>query len=163
MKSYKETQHIRIWWMWASLAAMNILFVYIFIQQVILHKPFGRTPLPDSTIVLLLVIGLGLLAFCSLISFKMRIDDVGIHYKYLPFYVKYTTITWYNVSDAYVRDYNPLYEYGGWGIKGSAKNKSLSVSGKTGLQLVLRDGKRLMLGTRHPVEVKAIAQYYFRP
>jgi hypothetical protein len=163
MKNFKETQRIKIWWMWAPLIAINLLFAYIFVQQIIVGQPFGRTPLPNGIIITLFLICAGMLTFCLLISFKLRIDEEGIHYKYTPFRRKYTTITWYHVSDAYVRDYEPLYEYGGWGIKGTLKNRAYNMSGKTGLQLVLRDGNKVILGTLRPVEVKAIAQYYFRP
>jgi hypothetical protein len=45
-------------------------------------------------------------------------------------------------------------EYGGWGIKGwSFKSVAYNISGDRGVQLTLRDGRRIMLGSRRPDEL----------
>jgi hypothetical protein len=163
MDSFKETQRIKVWWLWAFAGVLNILFLYAFLRQVVFNKPFGSIPAPNGLLAGLVVFSALLLAFLFMIKLQTRIDETGIHYKFSPFHLKYTTITWYHVSDAYMRQYEPLYEFAGWGIRGIEKNKALSVSGKYGLQLVLRNGNKLIIGTLKPVEIKAIAQYYFRP
>jgi hypothetical protein len=163
MKDFKETQHIRFWGIWVALGLLNLLFGFIFVYQVILGYPFGKIPLPNSFVIpLFLVMALALIG-CIIIHLTVRIDEQGVHYRFFPLQRKFTTITWYNISDACVLEYEPIYEYGGWGKKGTPQKQMLSISGKMGLQLVLRNGHRLTLGTRRPVEVKAIAQYYFRP
>jgi Family of unknown function (DUF6141) len=163
MESFKETQRIRLWWLWAFVGILNVLFLYAFLRQVIFNKPFGSIAAPNGLLAGLAIFSLLLLVFLFLLQLRTRIDETGIHYKFSPFHLKYTTITWYNVSDAYMRQYEPLYEFEGWGIRGNEKNKAISMSGKFGLQLVLRNGGKLIIGTRKPVEIKAIAQYYFRP
>jgi hypothetical protein len=163
MQRFNETQRIRFWPLWAAIGCMNFIFGFVFVYQVLMGHPFGRIPLPNTLIIILFLIMLGILVFFLMVNLKLLIDDVGIHYKFAPFQRKFTTITWYEVSDAYVRDYEPMYEYGGWGMKGTEQSRLLSISGKKGLQLVMGNGKRVLLGTRRPVEVKAIAQYYFRP
>jgi hypothetical protein len=52
-----------------------------------------------------------------------------------------------------VRAYDPLGEYGGWGLKGSSGNRALNIAGDQGLQLELQNGQRLLLGTQRPAEV----------
>jgi hypothetical protein len=163
MENFKETQRIRVWWLWAFAGVLNILFLYAFLRQVVYNKPFGTIPAPNGLLAGLAVFSMLLLLFLFLVQLQTRIDENGIHYKFSPFHLQYTTITWYNVSDAYMRQYEPLYEFAGWGIRGTLKNKALSMSGKYGLQLVLRNGGKLIIGTRKPVEIKAIAQHYFRP
>lgn len=54
-----------------------------------------------------------------------------------------------------MRTYSPLSEYGGWGYKGGL-GKAYSTGGRQGLQLVLANGDRLLLGTQRPAEMRLI-------
>jgi hypothetical protein len=163
MKDFKETQHIRFWALWVMLGIMNLLFGFVFVYQVVLGIPLGKIPLPNGFIIgFFSVSALGLIC-CSIIHLTIKIDEQGVHYRLFPLQRKFTTITWYNISDACVMEYEPIYEFGGWGMKGTPQKQMLSISGKMGLLVVKRSGNRVILGTRRPVEVKAIAQFYFRP
>lgn len=83
-----------------------------------------------------------------------RLDAAGIHYRLTPLQLKWQHRPWTEVSHAYIRTYDPLTEYGGWGIKGVAANRAYNVAGAEGLQLVLTNGKRLLIGTQHPDEIR---------
>ncbi|MHB1148456.1 MAG: hypothetical protein ACYC01_12785 [Lutibacter sp.] len=48
---------------------------------------------------------------------KTRIDEKGIYYQYLPFHFSYRFLPWDTISKCYVRNYNAIFEYGGWGLK----------------------------------------------
>ena len=157
---FSETQYFRRWWALAGVIALNGLFIFAIIQQVILGKPFGNKPAPDNVLVLIEIIPLLLIFFVFSIKLKVSIDEKGIRYRYYPFQVKATAIEWNELSDAYMRQYNSFYEYGGWGIRaGTAKVGraiNTSQSGNTGLQLQFNDGKLLLIGTRKPEEIKGI-------
>ena len=74
-----------------------------------------------------------------------------------PFHFKTQHILWKNVLSAEVRKYNALREYGGWGIKGwTAQNRAYNVDGNIGLQLVLRNGKRVLIGTKQSEKLEAL-------
>ena len=49
-------------------------------------------------------------------------------------------------------------EYGGWGIRTISlkKNIAYTISGDKGLQIELKDGKKILLGTQNPEEVEKI-------
>jgi hypothetical protein len=51
------------------------------------------------------------------------------------------------------RNYSPLTEYGGWGIKGSKKNRAYNVSGSFGLQLELIEGRKILFESNNPDEI----------
>ena len=53
------------------------------------------------------------------------------------------------MSEYYAREYKPLREYGGWGIRCSLKRgKAYNVSGNKGVQLVFKNGKQLLIGSQ---------------
>ncbi len=157
---FKEVQRFKRWWVWLALAAMNGLFIYAILQQVVLGQPFGPKPAPDFVLIIVELFFLLLLFFVMQIKLTTRVTDTGIYYRFFPFQFKETLIEWHELSDAYIRHYDSFHEYGGWGIRtgtvktGKAINTSASSS--HGLQLQFNDGKLLLIGTRRSDELETI-------
>jgi hypothetical protein len=82
-----------------------------------------------------------------------RIDKDGISVRLSPFHFSDKFFSWNDIEQAYVRQYKPILEYGGWGLRGLGSNRAYNIKGNQGLQLVLRNGKRLLIGTQHPEQV----------
>jgi hypothetical protein len=160
MIDFKETQRFKTWWAWLGVAALNILFIYAIVQQVILGKSFGTKPAPDLILVIVELLLLLLLFFLMSIKLKTKITDTGIYYRFYPFQFKETIIEWHELRDAYIREYDSFNEFGGWGIRtGTAKaGKAIntSASGNKGLQLQFNNGKLLLIGTRRSQEIQEI-------
>jgi len=98
----------------------------------------------------LILITLVILLF-FILKLKTRINEKGIYYQYYPLHRSYTLISWKEISNCTVRNYDAISEYGGWGIKFSffkKRGKSFTVKGNTGLQLELKSGKKILLGTQ---------------
>ena len=159
---FNEVQRFKTWWAWTGVIALNVLIIYAIVQQVMLGKPFGSKPASDLTLVLIELGPLALMIFLVSIKLKTRIDDNGIHYRFFPFQLKTTHIEWNELSDAYMREYNSFYEYGGWGIRTgsdkSGKAINTSASGPKGLQLKFKDNKLLLIGTRRPDEIQTLVE-----
>ncbi|UKJ07279.1 hypothetical protein [Solitalea lacus] len=95
----------------------------------------------------------------QLFTLKTLIDLEGIHFQFKPFHLRMKTINWYDIDQAYIRKYEPITEYGGWGIKGLWPFKSgraYNVSGDIGLQIKLTNGKRILIGTNQAVEMQKV-------
>ena len=64
------------------------------------------------------------------------------------------------IDKAYVRQYSPIGEYGGWGYRIGRNGKAYNTMGDQGLQLELRDGSRILIGTQRPAELgRVIAKW----
>lgn len=160
--NFKEVQRFKVWWAWLGVIALNILFIYAIVQQVIFGKAFGTKPAPDYVLIIVELFVLLISFFLLSIKLKTRITDKGIFYQFYPFQFKERTIEWHELKDAYIREYNSFHEYGGWGIRyGSPKTGraiNTSASSNMGLQLQFSDGKLLLIGTRRPDEIKLILE-----
>lgn len=66
--------------------------------------------------------------------------------------------TWNEIESVEARTYRPIFEYGGWGLRGIGKNKAYNVSGNEGLQLVFKDGRRLLIGSQMGPALEAAAR-----
>ncbi len=152
---FEERQRFTQWWLWVLLLAVNLPFLYGIYQQIIMGVPFGDKPMSDMG--LLLSAGLTILITGSLLLVKLDtfIYKDRIEIRFFPLQLKTLIYSWDEIEDAQVRTYAPLKEYGGWGLRYSfnGHGKALNVSGNKGLQLVLKDGKKLLIGTNMPEEM----------
>jgi hypothetical protein len=95
------------------------------------------------------------LTMAMLASLKLMtwIDRIGIHYRFKPFHRRERTIYWDEIDAAEVRKYDPIREYGGWGIRTMKKgNVAYNVKGGYGIQVKLKSGKKILIGTQNPEE-----------
>ena len=104
-------------------------------------------------------------AIIFLFKLKTRIDEKGIHYRFIPFHLKTQLIPWSDIDKIYVRNYNPISEYGGWGIKGGSlwnkkKGTAVNVKGDVGIQLELKNNKKLLIGTQLRNQVENTIETY---
>lgn len=99
----------------------------------------------------------------TVLKLKTRVDEIGIHYKFSPFQRSYKTFNYNSISKCYIRNYNAISEYGGWGLKISffGKNgKSFTTKGNIGLQLKLKNGKKILIGTQKKEELQRVINTY---
>ena len=59
--------------------------------------------------------------------------------------------------------YSPLREYGGWGIRGIGRDRTLNARGNRGVRLMLRNEERLLIGSQRPAELAAAIQEGMTP
>lgn len=104
-------------------------------------------------IVLLVIIPIGLFISFGLET-QVKID--GVYVRFLPFRPNFTAYNWNTLAQCYIRQYDPIAEYGGWGFRNGPSGKALNVSGDYGLQLKLRDGSSMLIGTNSPDELNAV-------
>ena len=66
--------------------------------------------------------------------------------------------SWEEIEKISVREYSPLLEYGGWGYAEERVEEHImyNVKGNIGLQLVLKNGKKILIGTQKAEELKQI-------
>jgi hypothetical protein len=156
MLMFTEKQKFAQWWIWVVLIGVTVLCIWGAVQQLVFKIPFGNKPAPDQLLIFICLVPLVPLALFWFMALETEIDEQGVSYQFKPLHLKKRFIAWNEITEAYVREYKPLKEYGGWGIRGSFRNgKAYNVSGNKGLQLVLKNGKKILLGTNKSDELTA--------
>ncbi len=162
-KEYKEIQRFRQKWIWVPLTGIFGLFLWAIIQQVILGNPWGTNPAPDSILILISIIPIGLILLFYYSKLETKISEKGVEYRFTPFHLKRHKIDWNMIEYAELRKYDPIKEYGGWGIKFGKRGKAFNVSGNIGLELKLKNRKKTILfGTQNPEELKRVVEQYIK-
>lgn len=95
--------------------------------------------------------------FCCLVSFALskaklvtQVRTDGIYISFPPLQMNDTVCTWDSIDTLFIRTYNPLIEFGGWGIRIGPNGRAYSTSGTTGLQIHFMNGGKLLIGTQQP-------------
>ena len=95
-----------------------------------------------------------------LMRLETEIREDGIYYQLFPFQLKMKRISFDDIEKIYIREYKPLMEYGGWGIRLGlfGKGWAINLSGNKGIQIIFKENKKrkFLLGTQKPDEVEAV-------
>jgi hypothetical protein len=151
---YREVQRFRQIWIWLVVLALAGLIWYALITQLFFQRPFGNNPLPDVWLIIFWIVfslGLPLLIFYCRLTTEVRED--GLYIQFFPFHLSFRKIAFDELKRYEVRTYNPIWEYGGWGIRYRPKGWAYNVSGNQGVQLELVNGKRLLIGSQRAEEL----------
>lgn len=157
--SFHEVQKFRqrlLWLMLLLLDALSlIIFGYGMFKQLILGIAWGNRPMSDSALVIVGLLTILLLAVLTYIFYTTKlITEVrsdGISIRFYP--LTHKLILYDNIKRCETRKYNPVREYGGWGIRYGRKGKAYNISGNLGVQLELTNGKFLLIGSQKPEEL----------
>ena len=155
---FQEMQRFRQSWLLLVILIPDVIFLIGFFYQIVLGRPFGDNPMSDSGFIFIFLILLSVNLLIFSIKLSTRIDSVGVSVRFYPFHLKPRKYNWTEISKAYIRKYNPILEYGGWGIRFGLlrRNGAYNISGNMGLQLELNSGNKILIGTQKPDEIEEI-------
>lgn len=153
MTPFSETQYFRQKWLWAIIIFFPAFSLYGIYEQIIMGNPIGDKPISDTGLIWFTVlIGVGLPILFYNIRLKTRVSKEGLHYQFFPIHLRERLITFEDIESFKARKYSPLKEFGGWGIRFGFEGKAYNVSGEEGLQLVLKNERKVLFGSQKAKE-----------
>jgi len=153
---FNEKQSFNQKWITLFFIAINGVFVFVFVKQCILGIQLGDKPISNQSVIIpALLFGIFTFLFYQ-INLMTTITEEGIYFRFRPFHFKYKFYSWDKIAKAYVRKYNPLTDFGGWGIRFGADNMAYNISGNIGLQIEFRDKSKVLIGTKKGYEIETI-------
>ena len=132
---------------------LTVIFLLCLVMNLVWQK--GRI----TELTLGLFSGLVLLVLVNIflnVRLITQITPGGIYVRYAPFHPSFRFYPWYSIDQLYLRKYNALWEYRGWGYKQGPSGKAFTVSGDIGLQIVLKDQSKVLIGTNEAPEMANI-------
>lgn len=149
---FQEKQSFRQIWLWLLLGVPDLIFLTAVYRQLIMNIPFGNNPMSDTGLIITGLLLLLLNLFFFMMQLRTGIHEEGIEVQFYPVHTDKRMYKWSDISEAYLREYRAISEFGGWGIRSGAYN----VSGNIGLQLVFKNGDKLLIGTAKPEEMAEV-------
>lgn len=150
---FKESQKFNQWWLWLlNLAIFGGVAVNGWSTW---NNGGGLVPAIIGPAVMALV-----MILLATLELRTVITDDGIEVKFWPFGRQ--RIFKSEIKHAEVRKYMAIKEFGGWGYRIGPGGKAYNMQGNHGLQLVFKNGERLMIGTQKPDELEAFIKEYLK-
>jgi hypothetical protein len=154
---FSEKQRFQ-WWVMVLFIVVNgfiLTGIYFKLQN---DATIASEVANNSSLIVVACLGIIFTFIFFLFRLDTQIKGDGIYVRFLPLRLKYRHYSWKDLSKIYVREYSPLGEYGGWGIRYtfSGAGKAYNISGKIGLQLEFTTGKKVLIGTHKGEEIKEI-------
>lgn len=152
---FSETHYFRQWWLLGLVLGLNGFILFGLVSQVFLGQVFGDKPMSNTGLVFVAILQTAFTLFILLQRLSVKIDEEGVHLRFWPYHMQWKLYRWENISSCEVKKYNPVSEYGGWGLCAGAYN----VSGNMGLLLTFNDGRfSQMIGTKEPEKIKLVLE-----
>ena len=142
MKTYHEEQRFTQWWIWALFMGSMI--------SVLFMMWWSNTPVEGSDFFIMILVLLLVIIMFKIIKLETSIDEKQIQVRFFPFVVR--TVQWAEVEEAGLITYGFV---GGWGIRlGTRYGTVYNIRGREGLAVTLTDGRRFLVGTQKPSELR---------
>jgi hypothetical protein len=153
---FSEKQFLKKIYRWLIILLINGPLLFLFIWQVIFRHVYPK-PISNEVFATIIFGMLFLTAFIQNLHLHTVIRKDGVYVRFYPLQFAYKKYEWNTITKAFVREYQPVREFGGWGIRfaGTQYGKAYSLSGNKGIQLIFQDGQKLLIGTLKPVEAQA--------
>jgi len=147
---YAERQRFGPWWVWLL---VGIAAVGAWVGGIAAWTG-GDDGGHLGAILLVVVVGVLVPVGFLTVHLDLTVDATAVHVRFFPFTRR--TIPLDEITTVEARRYRPVAESGGWGIKGWSRRKvAYNVRGDVGVDLTLRDGRRVLLGSQHAADLAA--------
>lgn len=151
---FRERQRFKQVWLWVVILGVSGIFWAGFVYQVILGGQYGNRPAPDVMLTIMTgLVGVGLPLFFYKMSLVTEVVPGQLRAQFWPFHLKPITIMLHELRSYEKVIYNPIREYGGWGIRGSMKGNAYNVYGNEGVKLHFYNQKPLLIGSQRANEL----------
>ncbi len=147
-----EKQSLRQWHVRIVLAFPAAAVLFIACRQIVWHKPWGSPPLSNEALIFLTVMLLGV--YLRLITVKLvtvlRPQELsfGLRGLWRPRHIPLDRI-----RSAAVVTYDPVVDFGGYGIRSGRRAKAYIASGNRGVELVLDGAPNVLIGSQNPADL----------
>jgi hypothetical protein len=126
------------------LLVVMVFVVGVTVVAVVFSRPGDALLLAIAPVVVVVIASL-----VSLSHLDVDVTDTGVSIAFRHLWPT-RRIAFDDIVGLEVRRYNPLLEYGGWGVRLGPKGWGYMTSGNEGVQLRLRKGLPVLIGSVHP-------------
>jgi hypothetical protein len=137
--------------------AVSIVIFAIGLWETITNPKTTNIFVPTLLSIIAMAIPIAVTVLFFILKLETEVRSDGLYVRFYPFHIRYRKFTPQDLAGHYSRTYKPIREYGGWGIRCSftGKGKAYNVMGNKGVQLVLTNGKKLLIGSQKPDDLAA--------
>ncbi|MCL4467921.1 MAG: DUF6141 family protein [Deltaproteobacteria bacterium] len=158
---FQESQKFSHTFVWMGVIIVFLVFAGLTGYDLAIHlamrPPFAGKTIPHSALmimgiaqILTILFIFGILYTAQLMT-EVRTD--GLYIRFKPFHASYRRFGFESLKTYTACTYRPIMDYGGYGIHRGWKGWAYNVSGNSGVQIDLVNGKKIMIGSQKSEEL----------
>jgi hypothetical protein len=151
--TFKETQSFRQLQLWIP---MIVLFAFVVSLQVyfIFRSKDAAPRAQVAALFLSAVFMLAVYVFVFISRLDVHVSPEGLSARFFPLEYHYRETRAEDMDSLRIIAVKPM-KFGGWGLRLGSYGKAYIVSGKDAVEIKLKNGKSLIVGTREPKKLFA--------
>lgn len=152
---FREVQRFALWLRAAIVlvAVAMVALCWFVLAKTASEQEAAQVFVVISCVVLMVILPVGIAVFFLMLKLETEVRRDGLYIRFFPIHIRYRRFTRADIVRHFACSYRPIRDYGGWGIRFGPQGKAYNVSGNRGVQLVFRDGKRLLIGSQKADEL----------
>lgn len=147
---FKEVQKFSPWLTIPPIIALAVI-------SLIVAAGLGQQSIQTGRKILWILLAPGLPGLVVLFFILARLETVvysdALYVRFFPVHIRYRKFTKEQIVSHLDCRYRPLRDFGGWGIRFGKNGKAYNIKGDRGVQLVFKDGGRLLIGSQRQGEL----------
>ena len=162
---FSEQQKFQQPWGWIVIFTMfgvSALFVWGVIRQVVQGHPWGNQPMSNTGLlvctIFVFLLSVVLTIVLIVAQLETSVSANGISFRFYPIHRSFRIYKWDDIAEALVKKFSPFGIKGGMGIRFTGRTTiymmTFNAFGNSGLHLVLKSGRRLIIGTQRAKELE---------
>ena len=149
---FHEEQAFRQWHAMLVLAMPPAALIFVTVRQLVWHHPRGTPPVSNGGLLFLAV--LLVLVYVRLITVRLvtelRPAEITVGLRGLW---RKRKIPLNSVRTARAVEYDPIRDFGGYGIRSGLRGRAYIARGNRGVELELQDGRKVLIGSQDPARL----------
>lgn len=149
---FREKQSFRLGYARIALAIPPAALVIVACRQLIWHIPWGNPPTTNGNLLFLTI--LLVFVYVRLITVRLvtelRPEQLSVAMKG---FWRRTRVAVADIRAATAVEFDPVAEYRGYGVRSGPRGQAYIASGNQAVQLELRNGRKLLVGSQQPKEL----------
>lgn len=150
---FHEIQKLRQWHIRIVLAVPPAALIFMSIRQIVFHHPWGHPPMTNGGLLFLTI--LLVLVYVRLITVRLATDmnshELAVGLRGLW---RRRRIPLSRIRSATAVTYDPVAEFGGYGIRSSGRGAAYIASGNRAVEIELQDGRKVLIGSQRADELE---------
>ncbi len=168
---HSETQKFNQKFLWilvlfAALLPLTIIIIGIVLQyyfQIDFSEEKTSAEMFLTAALIAIVFGAFIVYMFKSSKLIIEVKTDGFYYRFAPFHFKVKKIGVGEIQSFEIRKVNPMLEYGGWGIRhGFKRGKGYVAAGDSGVQFVMKDGRKVFFTSQQPKELEEAMKKVFK-
>ncbi len=149
---FRERQSFHLGVARFTLALPPVALAVVTLRQIVWHHPWGNPPVTNGSLLFLTLLTLAVYARLTTVRLVTELGPERLRVAMKGFW-RHREVPVADIARATAVEFDVASEYRGYGVRNGPRGQAYIASGNRAVQIELRDGGKLLVGSQRPEEL----------